>query len=52
MSEARPEGVGRLAEAMRERFVGYRARALEAGENVLDQMDAERLEALGYLDPP
>jgi arylsulfatase A-like enzyme len=52
LSEARPELVRQLAEAMQERFAGYRARALEAGENVLDQMDAERLEALGYLDPP
>ena len=39
-----------LRSVMREQFADYRARALEAGENVLDQMDTERLEALGYIE--
>ncbi len=48
LSEARPEVAARLRRSLTERFDAFSAQASSVPENVIEELDRERLEALGY----
>ena len=50
LAASRPDVVRRLESQLDDHFSHYKSLAFDAPENVLDQMDQERLKALGYLD--
>jgi len=51
LSRVDPERVARMQAALVAAFAGFGHDALEAPEDVLDKLDRDRLEALGYLEP-
>ena len=50
LAAAQPELVEQLRKQLDERFASYEKLSLREPKNVMDEMDQERLKALGYLE--